>query len=76
MQALQQLFSSNLPIPLWQVVLYIGLISYLMVQRWFKLSFLTSFILVLYWLHYEFRADLVAVTSEDHLARAIYYVFA
>ena len=76
MQALQQLFSSNLPIPLWQVVLYIGLISYCMVQRWFKLSFLTSFILVLYWLHYEYRADLVAVTSEDHLARAIYYVFA
>jgi chromosome segregation ATPase len=74
MDGLQQLFSSDLPIPLWQIVFYVGLVSYFMVQRWFKLSFLTSFVLVLYWLHYAFRADLVAITSEDQLARAIYYV--
>ncbi len=74
MRGLQQLFSSDLAIPLWQIVLYVGLVSYFMVQRWFKLSFLTSFILVLYWLHFAFRADLVALTTEAHLARAIYYV--
>jgi chromosome segregation ATPase len=74
MDGLQQLFSSDLPIPLWQIVFYVGLVSYFMVQRWFKLSFLTSFVLVLYWLHYAFRSDLVAVTTEAHLARAIYYV--
>jgi chromosome segregation ATPase len=76
MQALQQLFYSDLPIPVWQIVFYVGVISYFMIQRWFKLSFVTSFILVLYWLHYAFRADLVSVTNEDHLARAIYYVLA
>ena len=74
MDGLRELFSSDLPIPLWQIVFYMGLVSYFMVQRWFKLSFLTSFALVLYWLHYAFRADLVAITSEAHLARAIYYV--
>jgi chromosome segregation ATPase len=74
MQALQQLAYSDLPIPVWQIILYVGLISYFMIQRWFKLSFVTSFILVLYWLHYAFRADLVSITSEAHLARAIYYL--
>ena len=76
MQALQQLVYSDLPIPVWQIVLYVGLISYFMIQRWFKLSFVTSFVLVLYWLHYAFRADLVSITNEDQLARAIYYVLA
>jgi chromosome segregation ATPase len=74
MHGLQQLFSSDIPIPLWQIIFYVALVSYFMFQRWFKLSFLASFILVLYWLHYAFRADLVAITSEAHLARAIYYV--
>jgi chromosome segregation ATPase len=74
MHGLQELFYSDLPIPVWQIVFYVGLISYFMVQRWFKLSFLTSFILALYWLHYAFRADLVSITSEAHVARAIYYV--
>jgi chromosome segregation ATPase len=76
MQALQQLVYSDLPIPVWQIVLYVGFISYFMIQRWFKLSFVTSFVLVLYWLHYAFRADLVSITNEDQLARAIYYVLA
>jgi chromosome segregation ATPase len=74
MQALQQLLYSDLPIPVWQILLYAGAISYFMIQRWFKLSFVTSFILVLYWLHYSFRADLVSITSDDQLARAIYYI--
>jgi chromosome segregation ATPase len=74
MHGLQQLLSSDLPIPLWQIVFYVGFVSYFMIQRWFKLSFLTSFIVVLYWLHYAFRTDLVAITNEAHLARAIYYV--
>jgi hypothetical protein len=74
MRGLQQLFSSDLPIPMWQIVFYAGLVSYFMFQRWFKVSFLASFILVLYWLHYAFRTDLVEITSEAHLARAIYYV--
>ncbi|MGH9856719.1 MAG: hypothetical protein ACRD4B_02630, partial [Acidobacteriota bacterium] len=74
MQALQQLFYSDLPVPVWQIILYAGAISYFMIQRWFKLSFVTSFVLVLYWLHYAFRADLVSIISEDQLARALYYI--
>jgi chromosome segregation ATPase len=75
MQAFTQLVYFDLPIPVWHIVLYVGCISFLMIQRRFKLAIVTSYVLVLFWLHYIFRDNLVTIMNGNNAARAIYYLF-
>ena len=75
MQAFTQLIYFDLPIPVWHIVLYVGCISFLMIQRRFKLAIVTSYVLVLCWLHYIFRANLIFIMNGDNVARTIYYLF-
>ena len=75
MQAFTQLVYFDLPIPVWHIVLYVGCISFLMIQRRFKLAIVTSYVLVLFWLHYIFRANLIFIMNGDNVARTIYYLF-
>ena len=46
MQAFTQLVYFDLPIPVWHIVIYVGCISFLMMQRRFKLAIVTSYVLV------------------------------
>jgi chromosome segregation ATPase len=75
MQAFTQLVYFDLPIPVWHIVVYVGCISFLMIQRRFKLAIVTSYVLVLCWLHYIFRANLIFIMNGDNVARTIYYLF-
>ena len=75
MQAFTQLVYFDLPIPVWHIVLYVGCISFLMIQRRFKFAIVTCYVLVLFWLHYIFRANLIFIMNGDNVARTIYYLF-
>ena len=75
MQAFTQLVYFDLPIPVWHLVLYVSCISFLMIQRRFKLAIVTCYVLVLFWLHYIFRDNLVFIMNGDNVARTTYYLF-
>jgi CAP-Gly domain-containing linker protein 1 len=76
MQPLTQLVYFDLPIPVWHIVSYVAVMSLLMSQRKFKLAIVTSYALVLFWFHYAFRAELVALINGDNVARTVYYALA
>jgi chromosome segregation ATPase len=75
MQSLTQLVYFDLPIPVWHIVAYVGCMSFLMIQRRFKLAIVVTFALVLFWFHYAFRANLVTLIDGNNVARAVYYAF-
>ena len=75
MQALRQLVSFDLAIPVWHIVLYVACVSFLMIERRLKFAIVASYVVALYWLHYAFHADLVTSMNGDNLARTVYYVF-
>jgi hypothetical protein len=75
MQAFQPLFYFNLPIPVWQIVLYVGLMSFFLIAHKVRLSLITSYLFILFWLYYSFRGDLVSVTKQDFVVKNAYDVF-
>jgi chromosome segregation ATPase len=75
MPTFQQLFQFNLPIPVWQIALYAGLMSFFLINRRVRLSLLTSYLFLLFWLYYAFRGDLLSLTSEDFLVQTVYHLF-
>ncbi|MGH7766862.1 MAG: hypothetical protein ACREQP_05360, partial [Candidatus Binatia bacterium] len=75
MPTFQQLFHFNLPIPVWQIALYAGLMSFFLINRRIRLSLLTSYLFLLFWLYYAFRGDLLSLTREDFLVQTLYHLF-
>ena len=75
MQAFQPLFHFNLPIPVWQIVLYVGLMSFFLIAHKVRLSLITSYLFILFWLYYSFRGDLVSVTKHDFVVKNVYDLF-
>jgi chromosome segregation ATPase len=75
MQSFQPLFLFNLPIPVWQIALYVALMSFFLINHKIRLSLATSYLFILFWLYFSFRADLLLVTKEDFVAQAAYTVF-
>ncbi len=75
MQAFQPLFHFNLPIPVWQIVLYVGLMSFFLIARKVRISLITSYLFILFWLYYSFRGDLVSVAKQDFVVKNVYDLF-
>jgi chromosome segregation ATPase len=75
MQAFQPLFYFNLPIPVWQIVLYVGLMSFFLMVHKVRLSLITSYLFILFWLYYSFRGDLVSVAKQDFVVKNVYDLF-
>jgi chromosome segregation ATPase len=75
MQAFEPLFYFNLPIPVWQIVLYVGLMSFFLIAHKVRLSLITSYLFILFWLYYSFRGDLVSVTKQDFVVKNVYDLF-
>lgn len=75
MQAFQPLFYFNLPIPVWQIVLYVGLMSFFLIAHKVRLSLITSYLFILFWLYYSFRGDLVSVAKQDFVVKNVYDLF-
>jgi predicted nucleic acid-binding Zn-ribbon protein len=75
MQAFQPLFYFNLPIPVWQIVLYVGLMSFFLIAHKIRLSLITSYLFILFWLYYSFRGDLVSVAKQDFVVKNVYDLF-
>jgi chromosome segregation ATPase len=75
MQAFQPLFHFNLPIPVWQIVLYVGLMSFFLIVHKVRLSLITSYLFILFWLYYSFRGDLVSVAKQDFVVKNVYDLF-
>jgi chromosome segregation ATPase len=75
MPTFQQLFHFNLLIPVWQIALYAGLMSFFLINRRIRLSLLTSYLFLLFWLYYAFRGDLLSLTREDFLVQTVYHLF-
>ncbi len=75
MEALLNLGTVNLPIPAWQMALYIGLTSLSIIWRKTKCCLLTTYIFVFYWAYYRFSRDLLNVAYSDTTAESAYIGF-
>lgn len=75
MEALQNLGTVNLPIPAWQMALYIALMSLSIICRKTKCCLLTTYVFVFYWGYYQFSRDLFSVASTDTTAQSAYIGF-
>lgn len=75
MESFLGLALSELPIPYWQIVLYIAFLSFLsLTDRW-RSALLLSYLLTLYWAFYLFRDPLVAAARGDLVALSAYIFF-
>jgi hypothetical protein len=75
MEALFNLGTVNLPIPAWQMALFIGLTSLAIIWRKTKCCLLTTYLFVFYWGYYQFSRDLLNVAYTDTTAESAYIGF-
>ena len=75
MESLLNLGAVNLPIPAWQMALYIGLMSLSIIWRKTKCCLLTTYAFVFYWGYYQFSRDLLKVAYTDTTAESAYIGF-
>ena len=75
MQAFDPLFHFNLPIPVWQIVLFVGLMSLFLIAHKVRFSLIISYLFILFWLYYSFRGDLVSVTRQNFVVKTVYDLF-
>lgn len=65
----------HLSIPVWQMALYIGLISFFMIGRKTKCCLLTTYLFGLYWGYYLFGRDLLSVARGNTGVETAYITF-
>jgi len=75
MESLFNLGAVSLPIPAWQMALYIGLMSLAIVWRKTKCCLLTTYLFVFYWGYYQFSSDLMSAAYRDTAAQTAYIFF-
>lgn len=75
MESLQRLLLSELGIPVWQLGLFVGLISFFVLTHRIRVGLIAAYLLTLYWGFYVFRAYLFSVAGGDFLASAAYIFF-
>ncbi len=75
MENLQRLLLSELGIPAWQLVLFVGLISFFILTYRVRVGLIATYLLVLYWNYYVFRDYLYSVASGNFLALIAYVLF-
>ena len=75
MENLQRLLLSELGIPAWQLVLFVGLISFFTFTHRVRIGLIAAYLLQIYWNFYVFRAYLFSVAGGDFLALAAYILF-
>jgi chromosome segregation ATPase len=75
METFHQLLVLSLPIPVWQIVLFVGLMTLFMIAHKVKLCLVTSYVFILFWLYYSFQGDLISVTRGDYVLQAVYDLF-
>lgn len=76
MESLRGLVFSQLDIPAWQILLYIGLNSFFMLSRRTRSCLVTTYLFALYWTFYLFRAYWLSNAQGDFLILAAYVLFA
>ena len=75
MENLQRLLLSELGIPAWQLVFFVGLISFFILTYRIRVGLVATYLLVLYWNYYVFRDYLYSVASGNFLALIAYVLF-
>lgn len=75
MENLQKLLLSELGVPVWQLALFVGLISFFMLTYRIRVGLIATYLLVLYWNYYVFREYLYSVASGNFLALIAYVFF-
>jgi hypothetical protein len=75
MEALLSLGTVNLPIPAWQMALYVGLMSLSIIWRKTKCCLLTTYVFVFYWGYYQVSRDLLTAAYADTTAQSAYIGF-
>ena len=75
MENLQRLLLSELGVPVWQLALFVGLISFFMLTYRVRVGLIATYLLVLYWNYYVFREYLYSVASGNFLALIAYVFF-
>lgn len=75
MENLQRLLLSELGIPAWQLVFFVGLISFFILTYRIRVGLVATYLIVLYWNYYVFRDYLYSVASGNFLALIAYVLF-
>ena len=75
MENLQRLLLSELGIPAWQLVFFVGLISFFILTYRIRVGLIATYLVVLYWNYYVFRDYLYSVASGNFLALIAYVLF-
>lgn len=72
MESLQGLVFSQLDIPTWQILLYIGLSSFFMLSRRTRFCLMTTYFFALYWTFHLFRVYWLSTAEGDFLVLTAY----
>lgn len=75
MEKLQSLALSELSIPTWQILLYLGSASFFVCSRRARYFLIATCLVTLYWTFYLFRTGGVSFASGDFLGLAAYGLF-
>lgn len=75
MASISDLGLVNLIIPAWQMALYIGLVSAVLIWRKARWAFLFTYLFGLYWGYYLFAQELLNATRGDTMVQAAYLGF-
>ena len=75
MESLQGLVFSQLDIPTWQILLYIGLSSFFMLSRRTRFCLMTTYFFALYWTFHLFRVYWLSTAEADFLVLTAYILF-
>ena len=72
MLSLLNLFSFDLSIPVWQVMVFIGLMSLFMIFHRVAFCFTTTYVFALYWIFYLFGPHFLSRAGDTPLAMTAY----
>jgi len=61
-----------LPIPAWQIALYVGISGIFMLLQERSLCLITTFLFAFYWCFYAYGAKFIAVAGESEIALTFY----
>jgi hypothetical protein len=61
-----------LPIPAWQIALYVGISGIFMLLQEYKLCLITTYLFAFYWGFYAYGAKFIAVAGGSEIALTFY----
>jgi hypothetical protein len=65
----------TIAIPVWEMVIYVGLIGFFMCIRETKGCLLTAYLFALYWMYFNFGPDFLAAAGNYPSLMSVYIAF-